>query len=397
MNILKRILSPAPRIETRDGVTFADIWGRDAQEFGLATAADVNVNVDLAMQVSAVFGAFRILSDNIATLPLDVYTSDPNRGHDTQGAGRYPFRPRPAWASFECGCNKIDLISQVVVSLLSDGNAFVAVYRDARLKILSLEVLDPKLVTVERIGGQRMFRINGGDMLTALDILHIRGMTLPGSDRGASPIHYARESIGLSYAATRYGAGFFGNGGLPGLVVEVPGELSPTGIKQLKRGWDDVHKGSGNAHKLAVLTEGAKFSKVTIDPEDAQFLQTRQFQVPDIARIFGVPPHLLADATNSTSWGSGLAEQNTAFVQHTLRPLIERIEQGFNALLKSEGYPDHVFAKLSVDGLLRGSHKQRLESYAIGIQNGIYTVNEVRAWEDMPPLDDPSAPTEEEA
>jgi HK97 family phage portal protein len=159
--------------------------------------------------------------------------------------------------------------------------------------------------------------------------------------------------------------------------------------------WNGGHQGVGNAHKIGVLTNGAKMSKVSVQPNDAQFLETRQFQVPDIARIFGVPPHLIADASNSTSWGSGLAEQNVAFGQFSLRPWTERIEDGHTRLLTTHGMPD-VFVKLNLDALLRASLKDRYDAYAVGIVNRFQTINECRRLEDLPPVpwgDEPFIPT----
>lgn len=137
-----------------------------------------------------------------------------------------------------------------------------------------------------------------------------------------------------------------------------------------------------------MLTEGAKFSKVALSPDEAQFLQTRQFQVPEVARIFGVPPHLIADATNSTSWGSGLAEQNQAFAQFSLRPWLERIEAGLTRLLYAETADRKKFIKFGLDGIQRGAPTERMGMYSIGLQQGIYSIDEVRAWEDLEPLPD---------
>ena len=383
MSIMKRILGV--QADEQRATTFQDVWGKNLEDFGVATAAGKNVNVETAMQVSAVFACVRIISDNVSTLPLDLYR--------TVGEGREKYTTVPEWAKFKFHFGKIDFLSQVAVSILTDGNAYVATHRDGGQQIIGLEVLDPATVTVKQVGIEHFYQINGGEYLTTREILHIPGMMLGGSHCGVSPIKYARESISLSLAATEYGAGFFGGGALPGMTVEVPGELSDVGIKALKRAWSDAHGGSGNAHKLAVLTEGAKFSKVTLDPDDAQFLQTRQFQVTDITRIFGVPPHLVGDSSNSTSWGSGLAQQNTTFVQHTLRPLVERIEAGLNWLIQSEGLPPGIFVKLSLDGLLRGDTQQRLDGYETGLRAGFYTINEVRDWEELPPL--PEAAQEE--
>jgi HK97 family phage portal protein len=379
VTLVRRLLTGNEGAPGEARTTFADVWGRNSSDYGTNNSSGTNINSDTAMQITAVFACVRILSDNVSTLPLDTFV--------TNNATRTPF-PAPAWMLFRIGgSGKIDLISQMVVSILLAGDAFVAIRRDGQFRIISLEVLDPSTVTVHLVRGEKVYRINGGGSeLTRLDILHVPGMMMPGHLTGMSPVEYARESLGLSAAATQYGAAFFGGGALPGMTVEVPGEMSDTGIKALKRAWNDVHQGAGNSHKLAVLTEGATFTKVSVNPDDAQFLQTRQFQVPDVARIYGVPPHLIGDATGSTSWGSGLAEQNSAFVQHTLRPLVERIEAGFNWLLRSEGLPDEAFVKLTLDGLLRGSNKDRLESYVSGIAAGFYTIDEVRAWENLPPL-----------
>jgi HK97 family phage portal protein len=186
-------------------------------------------------------------------------------------------------------------------------------------------------------------------------------------------------------AAQRFGQAFFENGALPGAVIEAPGTMSDPAIKRFRETWNGGHQGVANAHRIGVLTEGAKLAKVSVSPEDAQFLETRAFQVPDIARIYGVPPHLIADASNSTSWGSGLAEQNLAFGQFSLRPWIERIEDAHGRLLTTHGLPD-VFIKLNLDALLRASLSDRYVSYQMGIQNEFLTRNEARKLEDMPPL-----------
>lgn len=364
----------------RRSMTFQDVWGSGADLIlgGRRTASGKTVNPETALTVSAVYGSIRILADNVSTFPIDSFIR--------RDGARKPYRPRPEWLEFREGpFGKIEVLGQTMVSLLTDGNAYLATYRDRLGRIVWVEVLDPAAVSVERNGHELTYRVNG-QPVTRMDVLHIPGLMLPGAIEGISPIAYARESIGLSMAATEYGASFFGNGAVPGALVEVPGTLSEAGLRMMKASWQAAHGGSGNAHKLAVLTEGAKFTQVSISPEDAQFLQTRQFQVSDIARIYGVPPHLLGDTQKSTSWGSGLAEQNVAFVQHSLRPWVERIEAALTYAMHTEGHPRAAFVKLNVDGLLRGDHERRMNSYAVGIAAGIYTVNEARAWEDLPPV-----------
>lgn len=336
------------------------------------------VTADSAMRLSAVFACLRLLSEAISTLPLDTFVR--------QGGTRKPYRPRPAYLSFQPPeGSRIDYLSQVMLSLLTDGNAFVATPRDSDGVPVDLIVLDPTRVTVDMVAGRVRYTCGGRPFDMPNDLMHIKGMTLPGALRGLSPIAYARETIGLGLAAQRFGQNFFENGALPGAVIETPGTMSQTGMNRFRDTWNAGHQGVGNANRVGFLSEGAKFSKVSVAPNDAQFLETRAFQVPDVARIFGVPPHLIADASNSTSWGSGLQEQNLAFGQFSLRPWIERIEDGHGRLLTTHGLPD-VFVKLNLDALLRASLKDRYEAGAIGIQNKFLLPNEQRSLEDMSPL-----------
>ncbi len=336
------------------------------------------VSADSAMRLSAVFACLRLLSEAISTLPLDTFTRD--------AGTRKPFRPRPAYLSFQPPLgSRIDYLSQIMLSLLTDGNAFVATPRDALGVPTDLIVLDPTMVSVDRVAGEVRYRIRNQPIDMPNDLMHIKGMTLPGHLRGLSPIAYARETIGLGLAAQRFGQTFFSNGALPGAVIHAPGTLSEAATKRFRDTWNAGHQGVANANRIGVLTEGATLAKVSVTPTDSQFLETRAFQVPDVARIFGVPPHLIADASNSTSWGSGLQEQNVAFGQYSLRPWIERIEDGHARLLTTHGLPD-VFVKLNLDALLRASLKERYDSYAVGIANKFLLPNEGRKTEDLPPL-----------
>lgn len=338
------------------------------------------VSTESAMRLSAVFACLRLLSEAVSTLPLDTFTRD--------GGTRKPYRPRPAYLSFgPPQQSRIDYLSQVMLSLLTDGNAYVLTPRD-RLGIpLDLVVLDPGMVKVERKKGRLIYTCQEVTLDLDVDVMHIKGMCLPGALTGLSPIAYARETIGLGLAAQKYGTGFFDNGALPSAVIEVPAEkqFSQEAAARFRDTWNAHHRGTGNANKVGVLTGGATLKTVSITPDDAQFLETRAFQVPDVARIFGVPPHLIADASGSTSWGSGLAEQNLAFGQFALRPWTERIEDGHGRLLTTHGLGD-VFIKLNLDALLRASLKDRYESYVQGISSKFLTINEARRLEDLPPV-----------
>lgn len=351
-------------------------------------ATSGSVSTDQAMRLSAVFACLRLLSEAVATLPLDTFIRDQGR--------RRPYRPRPDYLSFSPPQgSRIDYLSQVMLSLLTAGNAYVLTPRDRLGVPLDLVVLDPALVVVSRMRGKVTYRCQNVELIPDLDVMHVKGMCLPGATMGMSPISYARETIGLGLAAQRFGDSFFSNGALPGAVIETPTDMKPEAAERFRETWNGHHQGVGNANRVGVLTQGAHLNKVSINPNDSQFLETRAFQVPDVARIFGVPPHLIADASNSTSWGSGLAEQNLAFGQFSLRPWIDRIEESHGRLLTSHGLPT-VFVKLNMDALLRASLKDRYEAAAIGIVNGFLTINEQRTLEDLPPVpwgDEPYIPT----
>jgi len=383
MTIIDRMRSAVEFRGVDANISYSDVFGKGLDLFlGTGTSAGVAVTTNTALEVSTVYACLRILSEGVSTLPLDTMVR-------RNGVPR-PIRPRPEWISFKQGpYNKIESIGQIMTSLLTDGNAYLATVRDVDGLILWVEVLDPSKVEPKRLkDGTFIYEIQQVNGSTAAvsdqDIKHIRGMMLPGAIKGLSPISYASETIGLAAAATEFGGAFFGNGAVPGSTIEVPGELSEVAAKVLKDTWEQAHRGVGNGHRLAVLTEGAKFAKVTLSPDEAQFLQTRSFQVPDIARFYGVPLHLLAQ--EGPTFGDSNSENGVAFVQHTLRPWIERIEAAFTDLLETEFRQDGIFVKLNVDSLLRGNLTERLGAWSIGVTQGIYTINEVRRWEALPPV-----------
>lgn len=376
--MFERRALPTPPDTFSDGSAYGQP-GMGWWDTGMVWKPGASMSHGEAMRLSAVFACLRLLSEAISTLPIDTFRR--------QAGVRLPYRPRPAYLDFAPpGLSRIDYLSMVMLSLLTDGNAYVGVDRAPDGAIRNLVVFDPCYVAVELDAGKLIYQVQGQPLVPWLELVHIKGMTMPGAIVGLSPIAYARETIGLGLAAQRFGSAFFSNGALPSAVIEAPSKMSQEAADRFRETWNGRHGGVGQAQRVGVLTEGAKLTKVSVQPEDAQFLQTRQFQVPDIARIFGVPPHLIADASNSTSWGSGLAEQNLAFGQFSLRPWIERIEDAHNRLLTLDGLPD-VFLKLNLDAMLRASLKDRYDSYAAGITNRFLTINEARRLEDLAPVD----------
>ena len=362
-----------------------DVTGTTGWQSGMVWAGygSGTVTNDSAMRISAVFACLRLLSEAIATLPLDTF--------ERIGGTRRPYRPRPAYLSFDPPMMpRTEYLSALMLSLLTDGNAFVATPRDAMGSPVSLVPLDPTAVTIVRERGILFYEV-AGTRYTGLDIMHIKGMAMPGCLRGISPIAAARDVVRWGASAQDYGLAMMDNRATPPAVIEVPfkegladGEAQVR-ARRIATLWNETHGGTSNAGKVGVLTDGAKLSTVAITPEDAQWLESKKFGVSEIARFFGVPPHLIADASNSTSWGSGLAEQNLAFGQFSLRPWTERIEEAHGRLLTTDGLPQ-VFMRLNLDALLRSSLVDRYDSYATGISSQFLTINEARALEDLPPV-----------
>ena len=369
----------------RRSLSFQDIFGRGL-DFPARTTSGEVVDYDAALTLSAVFAAIRLLSDSVSTLDLDVlYRSN---------GSEQKFRPKPSWVlSMNPELRNHEVLGQVVTSLLLDGNAYIATLRDGTGRVLSLSVLDPTDVTAtlatDDDGFQRLtFTSNqtpGFDYSTR-DITMVRGMLKPGQIEGVSPIRACREMLGLGIAVQKFGGAFFGNGALPGAVVEVPGQLSEAGAQQLKSAWEDVHKGASNGSRLAVRTESANFSKISLAPDEAQFLETKQASVQDVARLYGVPPHLLADASNSTSWGSGLHEQNVAFSQYSLRPLVTRVEAALTSIMRSEGIAV-AYCRFDLESMRRAT-SERWDTYSKSIQAGVLSIDECRAYEGLAALPD---------
>jgi HK97 family phage portal protein len=386
VNVVRLPTKYVPDIPEGYGQPGFGSWGPGMEWHSWAGAGSA-VGPEQAMRLSAVFGCLRLLSQAVSTLPLDTYIR--------QNGARRPWRPRPDYLSFGLpGMSRITYLSQVVMSQLADGNAFVATPRNDLGEPLALIPLDPCKITVERRRGQVVYRMaNDNTDYTYWDILHIpiAGLMLPGQLRGMSPLGAAREVIDGGRKAQEFGNSFMSNHAVPPAVIKVPGAESsdPKANKEkaarVASMWQETN-GGGNVGKVGVLIGGAELQTIAISPQDAQWLDSKRFGVSEIARFFGVPPHLIADASNSTSWGSGLAEQNLAFGQFSLRPLIESIEEEHGRLLTTHGLPD-VFVKLNLDALLRASLSDRYASYSVGIGSRFLTPNEARRLEDLAPLD----------
>ena len=280
--------------------------------------------------------------------------------------------------------------------LLIWGNAYVQIIRDRSGNVISLYPLLPDKMSVHRDSRgtlyykyQRQTEENpnltktGTVVLSQEDVLHVPGLGFDGLI-GYSPIALAKNAIGMTLATEEYGASFFRNGANPGGVIEHPGILKDP--KRVRDSWNEVYKGVTNAHKVAVLEEGMKYTQIGIPPEEAQFLQTRKFQINEIARLYRIPPHMVGDLEKSSF--SNIEQQSLEFVKYTLDPWVVRFEQSFKrALFLPEEKKTH-FIKFNVDGLLRGDYQSRMNGYAVGRQNGWLSTNDIRELEDLNLLSD---------
>jgi len=340
-----------------------------------------------AMQMTAVYSCVRILSETLAGLPLHVYRySEDGKEKDlTHPLYRLLHdEPNPEMTSFV-------FRETLMGHLLLWGNAYAQVIRNARGEVVALYPLTPNRMTVDRDKNGSLYytylRSEGDSpslgkssqvILAPSDVLHIPGLGFDGLV-GYSPIAMAKNAIGLAIATEEYGAKFFANGAAPGGVLEHPGTIKDP--QKVKESWNSAYQGSSNAHRVAVLEEGMKYQPIGISPEQAQFLETRKFQINEIARIFRVPPHMVGDLEKSSF--SNIEQQSLEFVKYTLDPWVIRWEQSMYRVLLSESEKKDHFIKFNVDGLLRGDYQSRMNGYAIGIQNGFMSPNDVRMLENL--------------
>lgn len=381
------ILGQLIRRPDHDGraISFQDLWGRGLDvdgDWGSNTSAGMAVTQESALRMAAVWACVRVYCDSIASLPIDTYRRDGDYRRP-MGMPAWLERPNPATTRYE-------FWEQTVQSLLLAGNAYWAPVWQAT-DLVELWPLPASNVRPRSdSSGDVVYDVTGTDGVVTVtasggapQIIHLRAHTAAGSLVGMSPIEVARQAIGLGLVAEEFGATFFARGSSPSVALELPesmGNPTQAQVTAFKDAWEDHHAGRNKHHRPAVLPGGAKLAQLTIPPEHAQFIETRKFQLGEIARIFRVPPHMIGDLDRATF--SNIEHQSIEFVVHSLRPWLVRIEQVLDRLL-----PGGRYARFNVDGLLRGDQKSRLEAYSMGRMWGIYSANDIRALEDLGPID----------
>ena len=340
-----------------------------------------------AMQMTAVYSCVRILAEAVAGLPLHVYRYNAQGG--TEKAIDHPLylllhdEPNPEMSSFV-------FRETLMTHLLLWGNAYAQIIRNGKGEVIALYPLMPNKMSVDRDANGQLYytytrstdeapTMQGMTVtLKPSDVLHIPGLGFDGLV-GYSPIAMAKNAIGMAIACEEYGAKFFANGAAPGGVLEHPGTIKDP--QRVRDSWQSTFGGSGNANKIAVLEEGMKYTPIAISPEQAQFLETRKFQINEIARIFRVPPHMVGDLEKSSF--SNIEQQSLEFVKYTLDPWVVRWEQSIMRSLLSDSEKKEYFVKFNLEGLLRGDYVSRMNGYAIGRQNGWMSANDIRELENL--------------
>ena len=340
-----------------------------------------------AMQMTAVYSCVRILAEAIAGLPLHLYRYTPD-GSKVKAVDHPLYlllhdEPNPEMSSFV-------FRETLMTHLLLWGNAYAQIIRNGKGEVIALYPLMPNRMSVDRDEHGQLYytytrasdeapTMNGMTvLLPPSDVLHIPGLGFDGLV-GYSPIAMAKNAIGLAIATEEYGAKFFANGAAPSGVLEHPGTIKDP--SRVREAWMSQFGGSANSGKVAVLEEGMKYTPISISPEQAQFLETRKFQINEIARIFRIPPHMVGDLEKSSF--SNIEQQSLEFVKYTLDPWVIRWEQSIQRALLRPEEKKRYFAKFNVEGLLRGDYQSRMNGYAVARQNGWMSANDIRELENL--------------
>jgi HK97 family phage portal protein len=378
----------------RSSLATPEKWLVEYFSGGAETSAGVHVTTSTAMYCVAVYACIDILSRTVGSLPLYLYRR-------LDGGGKELARKHPLFSLMRRQPNPemtaMRYRSTLQGHLASWGSAYSYIDWEVSGRNAgyprAIWPIRPDRVQVSRTSGILEYKYYPGSEDAKLTegftipkgcMLHIPGFGFDGIT-GYSPITLAREAIGLSKATEEFGARFFGAGMHPGAILEHPGQLSAQAAKNLKDS-KDIYAGLGNSHRLMVLEEGMSFKPIAINPQDSQFLETRKFQLTEIARLYHVPPHMIADVEKSTSWGTGIEEQNIGFITHTMRPWFVLWEEELGRVLLREDEKDEYFFEFDLMALLRGDAVKRWTAYIMGKRNGILNADEIRGWENLNPI-----------
>ena len=345
------------------------------------SGAETSVNEKSVMGISAAFACIGLIAETVAQLPIKVKKRSGDKVEDFYEHPLYHLlveRPNEWQTSQEFR----EMLTQ---HLCLHGNAYALIVKDRTGYPRELLPIEPGCVTVQQDSEWNVkYTVSVNNInkeLTQKDIFHIKYRTINGYE-GISPISWEKNTFESTLANISHGARYFKNGARPGGIITLPGNLGEKAYNALRDTWDNDFTGD-NAWRTAILQNGMDYKPMTMSNTDAQYIETRQLGVEEIARIYRVPLHMIQSTEKTTSWGSGIEQLGIGFVQTCLLPWIKRWESCISKFLIPDADKTNIYAKFSVDGLMRGDTKSRYESYGLGIQNGFLSPNEARAFEDL--------------
>jgi HK97 family phage portal protein len=371
------------RLFEQRAVSFQTIF-ESGDDLAFGNLSDTSIDSKTVFQVNAVYSAVSLIADTISTLPLDCFIRIDGQ--------RRAFRPKPSWVEKpDIALPRVAFYNSVIVSLLLDGNAFVRVFSNRAGEVVNLVVLNPRTVTIKRNAqGRLVFTVEGEEKtLSQEEMIFIPDVLRPGTIRGVSRVEALKENFGLALALEKFASTFFGNGTNLSGVIETDSNLTKEQAENLRNSFDNAHRGWRRGHRTGILSGGAKFKTTQIDPESSQSIEARRFAVEDVARAFNIPANML-NIPGTTTYAS-VEQNNIQFITHTLRQIVQKLEDAFSPLMTRYPGGETAFIKWNLDGLARADIQARTSAYSTMIQSGVMSINDVRRLEDMSDIDDPAA------
>ncbi len=371
------------RLFEQRAVSFQTIF-EAGDDLAFGNLSDTAIDSKTVFQVNAVYSAVSLIADTISTLPLDCFIRIDGQ--------RRAFRPKPSWVEKpDIALPRVAFYNSVIVSLMLDGNAFIRVFSNRAGEVVNLVVLNPRAVEVKRTPrGTLTFTVEGeGKVLSQEEVIFIPDVLRPGTIRGVSRVEALKENFGLALALEKFASTFFGNGTNLSGVIEVDSNLTKEQAENLRNSFDNAHRGWRRGHRTGILSGGAKFKTTQIDPESSQSIEARRFAVEDVARAFNIPANML-NIPGTTTYAS-VEQNNIQFITHTLRPIVQKLEDAFSPLMTRYPGGETAFVKWNLDGLARADIQARTSAYSTMIQAGVMSINDVRRLEDMSDIDDAAA------
>jgi len=379
------------RKKTKAENSLSTSGGRSIFHSGRSSSGTL-VNEETALQTAPVYACVRVISETIASLPLHVYEYTDTGTKLLRDHYLFPILhdiPNPEMTSF-------NFRETLMTHLLLYGNAYAQIVRNGAGRVEALYPLLPNKMDVHRNDAGELYYTywrerddtrpddkTGAVVLRRDQVLHIASLSM-NALVGMSPISLSRNTVGMCIATEQFGADFFANGATPGGVLEHTGRVRDP--DDLREGWNAIFQGVGNSNQIAVLEDGLSYKPISAKPEEAQFLETRKYQLNEIARIFRVPPHMIGDLDKSSF--NNIEQQSLEFVKYCISPWVARWEQALYRALVLPSERGKITIKFNLDGLLRGDYVTRINGHRVAINSGFMTANEARRLENMNDIPD---------